>query len=259
MKFTKQQINDLRKIMSAERDMIPLLPLFRPRNRILNPWEKQFPKIFKKLRLKKGMTLLDIPCGQGGVSVPLAKIYGVNVTGYDIIPAYVRYAKEYAKETGVSNLCTYKIGDIREAVKRSDNCDVLLWVGPPHVWGNSKPTVKALRNSVRNGGLIVIADAYLFPGIRKKGFYKDYENLKDTNKGYAYFGDEIINIYDYRDTLWNFDYSRTRKEVKAAIKRAKRIKEKNVIKKYLTSLDTFEEKENKELGLAIWVLRVNKR
>jgi len=245
--------------MSAEKDMIPLLPLFRPRNRILNPWEKQFPKIFKKLRLKKGMTVLDIPCGQGGISVPLAKIYGVNVIGYDIIPAYVRYAKEYATEKGVSELCSYNTGDIREVVKRSGDCDVLLWVGPPHVWGNSKPTVKALRNSVRNGGLIIIADAYLFSRIRKKGSYKDYENLKDANKGYTYFGDDIINIYDYRDTLWGFDYSRTRKEVKAAIKRAKHIKDKNVIRKYLASLDTFEEKENKELGLAIWVLRVNKK
>jgi len=118
MGFTKQQIDDLKKIMSAEKDMIPLLPLFRPKNRILNPWEKQFPKIFKKLRLKKGMTVLDIPCGQGGISVPLAKIYGVNVIGYDIIPAYVRYAKEYATEKGVSELCSYNTGDIREVVKR---------------------------------------------------------------------------------------------------------------------------------------------
>ena len=45
MKFTKKQINDLKNIMSVEEEMIPLLSLFKPKNRILNPWEKELPKI----------------------------------------------------------------------------------------------------------------------------------------------------------------------------------------------------------------------
>ena len=89
--------------------------------------------------------------------------------------------------------------------------------------------------------------------------YKDYENLKNTNKGYTSLGNEIIETHDYKRTLWDFDYSRTRREVKAAIRRTKRIKDKNVIRKYLKSLDAFEKKENKELGSAIWILRVNKK
>ena len=139
MKFTKQQINDLKKIMSVEKEMIPLLSLLKPKNRILNPWERKFPKIFKKLRLKKGMRIVDIPCGQGGVSVPLAEQYGVKVVGYDILPAYVRDAREYARERRVARLCKFKVADIRDVVKQKDICDVLLWVGPPHVWGKVGP------------------------------------------------------------------------------------------------------------------------
>ena len=48
VKYTKKQINDLKTIMSVEEEMIPLLSLFKPKNRILNPWEKEFPKIFKR-------------------------------------------------------------------------------------------------------------------------------------------------------------------------------------------------------------------
>ena len=238
--------------------MIPLLSLFKPKNRILNPWEKKFPKIFKNLGLKKSMKVLDIPCGQGGVSVPLAKKYGVKVVGYDILPSYVRYAREYAKELGVSHLCRFIAKDIREIAKEKNICDILLWVGPPHVWGRSKPTIKKLRNPVKSGGIIVIADAYLYPSVRRKGMYADYESLKDVNKGYASLGDEIIEFHDYKTSLWTFDYNRTRKEVAKAVKRTKTLRNKNIVKRCLSSLDSFQEKEMKDMGLGIWVVRVRK-
>lgn len=259
MRFTKQQINDLKKIMSVEEEMIPLLSLFKPKNRILNPWERQFPRIFKKLRLKKGMKVMDIPCGQGGVSVPLAKQYMVNVIGYDILPAYVRYAREYAKVRGVTHLCKFKVADIREVVRQKNICDVLLWVGPPHVWGRAKPTISKLRNTVRGGGIIVIADAYLYPRVKRKGMYKDYEDLKNTTKGYTSLGDEIIEIFDYKSSLWDFDYNRTRREVARGVKRAKTKKDREIVRKFLASLDSCQDKETKELGSAIWTLKVNKR
>ena len=258
MRYTRRQINDLKKIMSVEREMIPLLSLFKPKNRILNPWKKELPKIFKKLRLKKGMSVMDIPCGQGGVSVPLAKQYKVNVIGYDILPAYIRYAREYAKERGVAHLCKFKVADIRDAVKQRNICDLLLWVGAPHVWGQAKPTISKLRNVVRSGGIIIIADAYLYLGVRRKGMYKDYENFKNTTKGYASFGDKIIKIHDQKSSLWDFDYSRTRKEVIRGIKRTKTKRDRNVVKKYLASLDDIQNEETKDLGLAIWVIKIDK-
>ncbi len=258
MKFSRKQINDLKTIMSLEEEMIPLLSLFKPKNRILNPWERQFTKIFKKLRLQKGMKVMDIPCGQGGVSVPLAKQYSVNVIGYDILPAYVRYAREYAKEMGVVHLCKFKVADIRKAVKQKNICDILLWIAPPHVWGRAKSTITKLRNTVRSGGLIVIADAYLYPRVKRKGMYKDYDNLKNATKGYTSLGDEIIEIYDYKSSLWDFDYNRTRKEVVSGVKRAKTKRNRNIVRRYLASLDNFQNKDTKDLGLAIWVLRVIK-
>lgn len=244
--------------MSVEKDMIPLLSLFKPKNRMLDPWEKELPKIFKKLRLEKGMSVMDIPCGQGGVSVPLAKKYNVNVIGYDILPSYVRYAREYAKEKKVTHLCGFKVGDIRDAVKKENICDVLLWIGPPHVWGRAKRTIGKLRNAVRSGGIIVVADAYLYPGVRQKGMYKDYENLENATKGYASSGDEIIKVYDYKSSLWDLDYSRTRREIAKGVKRAKTGKDRNIVKKHLASLDDIQNGETKDLGLAMWVIKTNK-
>ena len=244
--------------MSVDKEMIPLLSLFKPKNRILNPWQNQLPKVFKQLNLKKGMKVIDIPCGQGGVSVPLAKKYKVKITGYDIFPAYVRYSRQYAKQKGVAHLCKFKVSDIRAVVKQKNICDCLLWVGSPHVWGKAKPTIKRLRNLVCDGGIIVIADAYLYPKVKQKGMYKDYETLKNTTKGYISQGDKLIKIYDCRRTLWKFDYDRTRKEVSKGVKRAKTKKDRSIVREYLASLDGFQDKETKDLGTAIWVLRVNK-
>jgi cyclopropane fatty-acyl-phospholipid synthase-like methyltransferase len=81
MIFSREQISDLKTIMSIKEEMIPLLHLFKPKNRILNPWQNEFPSIFKKLKLQKGMVAIDSPCGQGWVSVPLANKYGVKVRG----------------------------------------------------------------------------------------------------------------------------------------------------------------------------------
>ena len=245
--------------MSAEEEMIPLLSLFKPKNRILDPWQKQLPSIFKRLSLKQGMRIIDIPCGQGGVSVPLAKKYKVTVVGYDIFPDYVRYAREYAKENGVADLCEFRSQDIREVVKKKRLYDILLWIGAPHVWGKTKPTISKLRNIVKDSGLIVIADAYIQSSIKRKGVFKDYESFDDCVKGYTSFGDEIIETHDYKDSLWDFDYQRTRKEVVSAFNRAQSKNDKSIIKRYLESLDVFQKEDTTMLGLAIWVLKVNKK
>ena len=70
--------------MSIEEEMIRLLPQLEDKLGLLNPWVRQLPGIFRGLNLKRNQTILDIPCGKGGVSIPLAKKYGVKVIRYDI-------------------------------------------------------------------------------------------------------------------------------------------------------------------------------
>jgi hypothetical protein len=85
--------------------------------------------------------------------------------------------------------------------------------------------------------------------------YEDYENFRNTTKGYTSLGDEVVRICDYKSMLWDFDYSRTRREVVNAMKRAKTKRDRNILMRYLASLDNLQHEETKKLGLAIWVLR----
>lgn len=197
----KQHLQDLAKIMGVEEEMIPLLPKFPSRTNMMNPWVRQFPGIFRGLKLRRGMTVLDIPCGRGGVSVPLAKKYGVRVIGYDILPEFVQIANGFARRRGVEKLCRFLVNDIRQVARRKDICELLLWVAAPHLWGKSRATIRALRRCVNQGGLIFIADAYLYRKSRSKD-YADYETLDDTTKGYLSCGDRLLRVIDYGGKLW---------------------------------------------------------
>lgn len=254
--MNRQHIEDIKKIMGIEEEMIRLLPEFADKSAMMNPWVRQLPGIFRMLKLKRNQTVLDIPCGKGGVSIPLAKKYGINVIGCDIMDGYVEYAVSMAKRSGVGNQCTFKVEDIRKTTKRKNICDLLFWIAPPHLWKTSKETIKALRNCIKNDGLILIADAYLYVPTKK---YEDYETLDSTNRGYTAFGDEIIRFIDYKDTLWKEDYSRARKSAEETIKkRIKDASDKKIISRYLKSLDKDEVSDTKHMGLGIWIIQISK-
>lgn len=62
------------------------------------------------LRLRKGQSVLDIPCGMGRLSLPLARM-GVEATGVDLTPLYVKRARRFAREAGVN--ARFLRGDMR--------------------------------------------------------------------------------------------------------------------------------------------------
>jgi len=258
MAYTEEQIKHLAQIMDVEEELIPLLSYVRPEGQVLNGMGKNLPELLAGLDLKKEMTILDMPCGQGGVSIPLAKKYGVKVIGYDIIPDYVKYANELAEQKRVSRLCQFRVGDIKEVVRERDICDVLLWVAPPHVFGKAKATIQALRNVVRSDGLIVISDAYLLPGVESEGDLKAYESLDNTNKGYTAFGDEIVKFKNYGNSLWTDDYIYTRKIYTEALNKMKNEQDRLKFQELISSLNEKEKRDKETMGVAIWVIKIKK-
>lgn len=55
-------------------------------------------KLTNFLKLKKGGTILDLACGKGRHAISLNKL-GYDVTGVDLSPASIVYAKNYENET----------------------------------------------------------------------------------------------------------------------------------------------------------------
>ena len=116
--LTKKQLKEFTDTMGVSEEMVPLLALLRSQTHMMNPWVRSLPGIFRGLHLTRDLRVLDLLCGEGGVSVPLAVNYGVRVTGYDLFPDFVARARALARKRGVEKLCRFRVGDIRDIVRR---------------------------------------------------------------------------------------------------------------------------------------------
>ncbi|HUT36662.1 MAG TPA: class I SAM-dependent methyltransferase [Planctomycetota bacterium] len=54
----------------------------------------------KLLRLRKGQRVLDVPCGKGRLTIPLARM-GMAMTGVDLTASYLRRARRAARREGL--------------------------------------------------------------------------------------------------------------------------------------------------------------
>jgi cyclopropane-fatty-acyl-phospholipid synthase len=73
-----------------------------------------------KLLLKKGMRVLDIGCGYGGLAIYLAKNFAVEVTGITLSIEQHQIAVERAKQEGVADLVKFEIRDYRDEIGKYD-------------------------------------------------------------------------------------------------------------------------------------------
>ena len=251
------RLEEVANVMGVDEETVHALPKIKFKDNWLNPWAKQLPDVFRTLNLSAQKRVLDIPCGQGGVSVYLAKEYGVRVDGYDLLPGFIDNANEYAVQQGVRNRCHFVADDIQVAIESGKEYDLVLWTAPPHIWENYKQTVENLRKCVKRGGHIVIADAYLYTQAQK-AMQPDYETLAETAKGATEYGDVLVKLVDYQDTLWAENYQTDREAVARAIRHAEHPGEKAALQKYLDGLYNSEQADTECFGLFILVLQVVK-
>jgi len=70
--------------------------------------------IAKKLDIKKGMKILEIGSGWGGMAFEIAKQKGCEVTGISLSKNQTNYCKNKAKELGLDNQVSFELADYRE-------------------------------------------------------------------------------------------------------------------------------------------------
>jgi cyclopropane-fatty-acyl-phospholipid synthase len=76
--------------------------------------------VCRKLGLRPGETVLEVGCGWGALAIYMADHYGVNVRAFNISHEQIAWARERAREAGVSSQVEFVEDDYRNVSGRFD-------------------------------------------------------------------------------------------------------------------------------------------
>ena len=102
----------------------------------------------------QGLSLVDVGCGGGILSEPLARL-GARVTGLDPAPTNVAVARLHAERTGLQ--IDYRNDTVEAVVARGEAFDVVLAMEVVEHVSDVQAFVDACARAIRPGGLLVMA------------------------------------------------------------------------------------------------------
>ena len=119
--------------------------------------------LIKKHNLHRqgNISVLDLGCGKGAVSVNLAREFGCRCHGIDGLPEFIDESIRRANEYGVQPLCRFETGDIRKIKPGKELYDLIILGSVGWIFGNPRDTLSGLVKFLKSGGYMLIADSYL--------------------------------------------------------------------------------------------------
>ena len=120
-----------------------------------NTGEDEARFLIRVLRLRKGDSVLDLPCGAGRISFHLAA-HGCRVTGIDINSGFVRRAIQRFKQFGLQG--RFLVGDMRELDFNDAFDAAVVWQGSFGYFSDKDniDTIRRLARSLKPGGLLLV-------------------------------------------------------------------------------------------------------
>jgi cyclopropane fatty-acyl-phospholipid synthase-like methyltransferase len=135
--------------------------------------------IWKVLNLKKGLKVLDVPCGNGRIGFELAK-KGCVVTGIDFNENIIEKAKQASKKRKLK--VDFHIGDMRKISWKNKFDAAICWWGSFGYFNEkgNRNFIKAVSSSLKKGGRFII-DTHtmetLLPKYQSRG-WENFGNIK---------------------------------------------------------------------------------
>jgi len=108
--------------------------------------------VCRKLQLQPGETVVEAGCGWGALALHMAREYGVNVKAFNISHEQIAYARERAREEGLSHQVQFLEDDYRNVSGKFDvfvSVGMLEHVGTSHYVELAKVIHRAVGDSGR--------------------------------------------------------------------------------------------------------------
>jgi 2-polyprenyl-3-methyl-5-hydroxy-6-metoxy-1,4-benzoquinol methylase len=107
------------------------------------------------------LRVIDLGCGKGIISVNLARELGFRCHGIDAMPEFIDEARRWATKMGVSHLCRFEVGDIRQKVDGCSGYDLAVLGSIGRVLGSIEETLSRVKQCLKPGGHIILDDGFI--------------------------------------------------------------------------------------------------
>ena len=135
-----------------------------------NPWARNSSSsIIAQLELQPGMKVLDVGCGPGRVSVPIANRVGPDgeVVGIDIQMGMLRRAEERARKANVRNVRFLQVA-AGEAKLEKNVYDRALLVTVLGEIPDREAALKDIFDALRPGGFLSVTEIVMDPHYQRR-------------------------------------------------------------------------------------------
>ncbi|TYL43665.1 cyclopropane fatty acyl phospholipid synthase [Dickeya chrysanthemi] len=179
--------------------------------------------ICEKLQLRRGMTLLDIGCGWGGLAEFAAHHYGVSVTGVTISREQQKLAQQRCRHLDV-NILLQDYRDLNQQFDRIVSVGMFEHVGPKNydtyfrvVRKNLKPAGLFLLHTIGANETSLKVDAWINKYIFPNGCLPSVQHIAQHSEPYLVMEDWHNFGADYDRTLmaWHERFQQHRPELAA--------------------------------------------
>ena len=148
-------------------------------------------ELLQEVGFPTGGTILDLGCGRGDIAIRLARVFDAQVTGVDAHAPFVEIARQSAVQAGQDGRCRFVAADLRQALSASTRFDAVLMFALGSVLGDAAETVAQLRAVARDGGYIIIDEAFRADGDDAARAHPDYPDWRTLEAELTRFGDSI--------------------------------------------------------------------
>ena len=118
--------NDFYRLWLDERMVYTCAYFPRPDLSLERAQEEKLDLVCRKLGLRSGETVVEVGCGWGALAIYMAQHYRVRVKAFNISHEQIEWAREWAREAGVSSQVEFVEDDYRNV---SGHFDVFVSVG----------------------------------------------------------------------------------------------------------------------------------
>jgi SAM-dependent methyltransferase len=121
-----------------------------------NEWLSAIADVNARLNADPPAVVVDIGCGEGWSTLAIARAYPhARVVGVDLDAPSIEAARRHAEETGLAGAVEFRAAD---AAALDEPADLALIVEAVHDMSNPVPVLRAVRESLADGGSLIVVD-----------------------------------------------------------------------------------------------------